>query len=74
MTAEKPDISTQLPEIRHPALLIWGDADPISPLAAGQYLAQRLPNANLHIVTGGRHDLANSRAPELAGVIKRHLT
>jgi len=74
VTAEKPDISTQLPEIKHPALLIWGDADPISPLAAGRYLAQRLPNATLHIVTGGRHDLANSRAPELAGVIKRHLT
>jgi pimeloyl-ACP methyl ester carboxylesterase len=53
--------------------LIWGDADPISPVATGRYLAERLTNAELHIVEGGRHDLIHSRASEVAGLIERHL-
>jgi pimeloyl-ACP methyl ester carboxylesterase len=71
--AEKPDISNRLSEISQPALLIWGDADPISPVATGRYLAERLTNAELHIVEGGRHDLIHSRASEVAGLIERHL-
>jgi pimeloyl-ACP methyl ester carboxylesterase len=72
--AEKPDISNRLSEISQPALLIWGDADPISPVATGRYLAERLTNAELHIVEGGRHDLIHSRASEVAGLIERHLS
>ncbi len=71
--AEKPDISNRISEINHPTLLIWGDADPLSPVSTGQYLAARLPNAELHIVTDGQHDLIHSRASELAGLIERHL-
>ena len=69
---EKPDISNRLSEIKHPALLIWGDADPLSPVAAGQYLA-RLLNAELHIVTGGLHDLIYNRPSEVSGLIEQHL-
>jgi len=71
--AEKPDVSHRLHEISHPALLIWGDADPISPVAVGEYLVERLPAAQLHIVKGGQHDLIHGQAPELAGLIERHL-
>lgn len=71
--AEKPDISEQLCKIRQPVLLIWGDSDPISPVAAGQYLAGCLPHAELHIIAGGQHDLIHSRAPEVAGLIECHL-
>jgi pimeloyl-ACP methyl ester carboxylesterase len=56
-----------------PTLLLWGDADPISPLAVGQHLAQRLPNARLHVVKGGGHDLARTHADEVAPLIERHL-
>ena len=41
-----------------PTLLIWGDADPISPVAVGKHLAARLPDAGLHVVPGGDHDVA----------------
>ncbi len=71
--AGKPDISNRLSEINQPALLIWGDADPISPVAVGEYFAERLPNAALHVVSGGQHDLISSRASKLAGLIERHL-
>lgn len=55
-------------------LLIWGDADPISPIAVGRELEQRLPHAELHIVAGGAHDLAVTHARQVAALIAGHLT
>jgi len=54
-------------------LLLWGDADPISPVAAGHRLAELIPNATLLIVEGGTHDLVSDHAAELAPHIDRHL-
>jgi pimeloyl-ACP methyl ester carboxylesterase len=70
-----PSAAAPLPveRIAAPTLLIWGDADPISPLAVGRHLAQRLPGARLHVVTGGGHDLARTHAGEVAPLIERHL-
>ncbi|HYD06340.1 MAG TPA: alpha/beta hydrolase [Reyranella sp.] len=71
----EPRAAAPLPveRIAVPTLLLWGDADPISPLAVGQHLAQRLPAARLHVVTGGDHDLARTHAGEIAPLIERHL-
>jgi pimeloyl-ACP methyl ester carboxylesterase len=59
--------------ITAPTLLLWGDNDPISPLAVGEHLAQRLPSARLHVVKGGGHSLAETHADEVAPLIERHL-
>jgi pimeloyl-ACP methyl ester carboxylesterase len=59
--------------IAAPTLLLWGDDDPISPAAVGQHLLQRLPDARLHVVKGGGHDLARTHADEVAPLIERHL-
>ena len=59
--------------IAQPTLLLWGDADPISPVAVGDHLAQRLPNARLHVVKGGGHDLVETHAEEVTPLIERHL-
>lgn len=56
-----------------PTLLLWGDADPISPVAVGRHLLQRLPDARLHVVKGGGHDVAQTHADEVAPLIERHL-
>lgn len=56
-----------------PTLLIWGDDDPISPVAVGQHLAKTIPNAELHVVAGGDHSLAQNRATEVAPLIEAHL-
>ncbi|HEY3799730.1 MAG TPA: alpha/beta hydrolase [Caulobacteraceae bacterium] len=37
------DVTEQLAELHAPTLLIWGDADPISPVAVGERLASLLP-------------------------------
>jgi pimeloyl-ACP methyl ester carboxylesterase len=60
-------------KIAAPTLLLWGDADAISPAAVGRHLAERIPNARLHVVPGGDHDVAQTRAAELAPLIARHL-
>ncbi|HEY6718625.1 MAG TPA: alpha/beta hydrolase [Reyranella sp.] len=59
--------------INAPTLLIWGDADAISPLAVGRHLERRIPNAQLHVVPGGDHDLAVKHAARVAPLIAAHL-
>lgn len=68
------DLSPRLSELTMPTLLLWGDADPISPVAVGQRLAFLLPNSRLHVVRGGDHDLAETHAADLAPLIDEHLT
>ncbi|MGH8430515.1 MAG: alpha/beta fold hydrolase, partial [Solimonas sp.] len=67
-----PDLPVE--KIAAPALLIWGDADAISPVAVGRHLLVRLPDARLHVVPGGDHDLAQTHAKLVASLIEQHLT
>ena len=60
-------------QIAAPTLLLWGDADPISPVAVGRHLEQRISGARLHVVAGGDHDLAQTHATEIAPLIAHHL-
>lgn len=66
------DLSPLLPQIDAPTLLIWGDSDPISPVAVGERLRELLPNAHLYVVEGGGHDLAVTRAAEVAALVGNH--
>jgi pimeloyl-ACP methyl ester carboxylesterase len=67
------DLSAKLPTIQIPTLLIWGDADPISPVRVGEHLASLLPHAHLHVVKGGDHNLAETHAAEVAPLISKFL-
>ncbi len=71
----EPRAAVLLPveEIAAPTLLLWGDSDPVSPIAVGRHLQSRLVNSRLHIVVGGDHDLARTHAAEVAPLIERHL-
>lgn len=73
-SAYQEDLSAKLPTIRIPTLLLWGDADPISPVCVGERLARLLPGACLHVVEGGDHDLAETHASEIAPLIDEFLT
>lgn len=72
-SAYQEDLSRRLSKITMPSLLLWGDADPISPLRVGERLASLLPHAHLHIVQGGDHDLAETHASFIAPLIDEHL-
>jgi pimeloyl-ACP methyl ester carboxylesterase len=67
------DLSDRLASLTIPALLLWGDADPISPVAVGRRLAALLPAAQLEVLPGGTHDLVMESAAEIAPLIDRHL-
>lgn len=66
------DLTAKLSAVRAPTLLLWGDADPVSPVAVGKRLAAVLPKAELHVLPGGTHDLANEFAHFVAPLIDRH--
>ena len=70
----KSDLSAQLGTINVPVLLIWGDADPISPVAVGERLRDLLPRARLHVFPGGTHELANTFASSVVPLIDEHLS
>ncbi|MBW8734684.1 MAG: alpha/beta hydrolase [Asticcacaulis sp.] len=70
---QRPDVSRHIADIAQPTLLLWGDDDPISPVAVGQYLQSALPDARLHVVMGGQHDLARTHAAKIAPLISDFL-
>jgi len=67
------DLSESIRSIDAPTLLLWGDADPISPVKIGQYLASLLPRAQLVIIRGGTHTFPRDGAPQVAAHIAEHL-
>lgn len=71
----EPRAAANLPveRIACPTLLIWGDADPISPLAVGRHLKARLPDARLHVVASSDHHFATTQPDEIAPLIADHL-
>jgi pimeloyl-ACP methyl ester carboxylesterase len=62
-------LDNQLKHIHCPVLLIWGDQDPISPVAVGEYLQSVFRNAQLHIIHQGQHDLAFQYAEQVTHLI-----
>jgi pimeloyl-ACP methyl ester carboxylesterase len=72
--APRPDLSESIATISQPTLLLWGDADPISPVAVGRRLAELLPDASLKIVPGGDHGFVEERPDDIAPWIEAHLS
>jgi pimeloyl-ACP methyl ester carboxylesterase len=73
ITETHADHTTEIPRITTRTLLLWGDADPISPPAVGEKLLSLLPNARLEIIPGGDHAFPHDRPVETATAIARHL-
>jgi pimeloyl-ACP methyl ester carboxylesterase len=71
---ERPDLSARLPAVTAPTLLVWSDADPISPLGVGQRLAALLPRSELVVVPRVDHMFARDRPDLVAPPILRHLS
>ncbi len=71
-SGQRENLTARLPGIQVPALL-WGNADPISPVRVGQCLASLLPRAELHVFPDGDHGRASSFAHAVAPLIDRQL-
>lgn len=70
---ERVDYADALPGVGTPTLLIWGDRDPISPIAVGRRLNDLLPESTLHVLAGGAHSLAREQPDAVAALIVEHL-
>jgi pimeloyl-ACP methyl ester carboxylesterase len=70
---DRTDLTERLDDIRAPTLLLWGDADPVSPVAVGQRLENLLPQARLRVIEGASHGFAEERPDEVAEAIRCHL-
>lgn len=70
---ERTDLTPQLGRVQQPTLLIYGDADLIAPVAAGEHLSRHLPNARLEVIPGGTHDLEIDHPAFIASQIEAHL-
>jgi pimeloyl-ACP methyl ester carboxylesterase len=70
---EKPDLGRQFAEVSVPTLLLWGDEDPLSPVAVGRHLAATIPEAELHVLPGGRHSMGMDLPALLAPRIEAHI-
>ena len=63
------DRTASLARLHAPVLLIWGEADEISPPAVGMRLRELLPDAVLRVIAGGTHDVALEQPALVAGLI-----
>jgi len=69
----RADFSERIRTIAAPTLLLWGDSDPISPVAVGEYLENLLPRSKLIVVPGGSHMFAEEQPELVAPYIASHL-
>lgn len=67
------DLSAFAQTLTIPTLLLWGDDDPISPLAIGERLQSLIPNADLQVLEGGQHDLGMRHAELVAPLIAQFI-
>lgn len=57
------EIEDRYGEVRCPVTIIWGEQDEWIPYKRGQTLAERIPNAGFHLISGASH-LVQEDAPE----------
>jgi pimeloyl-ACP methyl ester carboxylesterase len=67
------DFTERIATIRVPALVLSGDADPLSPVRVGEFLRDRLPSATLCIIASGTHSMAHDDPDRIAETIDRFL-
>lgn len=65
------DLTDRLPSIDVPAVVVHGDADQIVPVEHGRVLAERLPDAELLVLSGIGHVPTLTRPLEVAAAIER---
>ena len=49
------DLREELPKIKQPCLLIWGENDEQTPLADGKLMAELIPDAGLVVLPNSSH-------------------
>lgn len=64
------DVMERLAQIAAPALVIGGTADEMTPPKYLHYLAEHLPDAELHLLDGTGHMIMAERPVDVAGILR----
>lgn len=65
------DLRASLSAIRQPTLMVHGERDPLMPLAAGRWLAERLPRARIEVFEGAAHAPFFSQTERFVALLRR---
>jgi pimeloyl-ACP methyl ester carboxylesterase len=66
---DRSDFTERLRGVHIPALVLSGEADPLSPVRVGEFLRDCMPAARLHVVAGGSHAMAHDEPDRIAALI-----
>jgi len=67
-----PDRSESLKQLHVPTVVIHGTDDPMVDVSGGQAVAGLIPNAELILIDGLRHDIPEAIWPQLIGAVERN--
>ena len=67
---EHADLRADLPQIQCPTLLLMGQRDQLTPVAAGEAMRKLLPNARLHVFLGAGHAPFFSHLPDFIAELR----
>lgn len=73
ITRLRLDFGAELAAVEQPTLLLWGDADAVSPPAVGERLRAALRHATLTVLPTRDHGFAHALAAQVAPPIAAHL-
>ena len=68
--AARPGILPRLGTLSMPALVVWGEEDPLAPVPGGQSLAEALPDAKFRIILDCGHLPSLEKPDEYAALLR----
>ena len=71
--AVRKEVLSRLGALSMPALVVWGEEDPLAPLSGGQALAEALPNAKFRIILDCGHLPSLEKPDEYAALVGEFL-
>lgn len=69
----RQDLTSMLPDIKMPTLIIWGTKDSYVPLRNGRKINKLISGSKLEIITGGKHGLHIQQPENLHQIVKKFL-
>ncbi len=66
-------LGARMAAVEAPTRVVWGDRDNILPVAVGERLVQQLPQAELRVIEGCGHAVAEERPDALVPLVLEHL-
>jgi 3-oxoadipate enol-lactonase len=67
------DLREEIASIQCPALIVTGEHDTLTDASDAHVMAERIPNARVHIVTGHPHNVGYTHPALVAGIVRRFI-